>query len=892
MRLSSLGYIIFLTLLGGTCVLSWTAFSEPPPMPPSSIHTEGGLPVETLVNDIFVTGGCDNISNIAAIGNPDGIGYFENGMSSIGLNRGIILSTGPIQFAEGPNNVTDASGNFEDNSGDTDLAMMATDEVRDAVGISFDFVPLDSFISFHYVFASEEYCEFVGSNYNDVFGFFISGPGIDGNFSNNAENVALIPNTNNNVAINSVNHISNSSYYIGNELPDDALECGFAHQPSENQSLIQYDGFTKKLTAVLKLIPCQTYHIRLVVADVRDNYYDSAVFLEANSFNIGGTVNLQAVAPGPDNTIYEGCPGGSFIFERVQTEYINYPVTVNFLLSDQSTALSGVDFMPLPSFVTIPAGQVSLELPIIPINDQEPELLEQLTLELDIPCACYTDTASLFLQDAPALELDLPDVAVCEDNTSIVEPQVSGGIPPYDYIWSDASAASTLQVSADAPSNYSLTVTDACSSVIADTASLAVVQPPEAFLSGEVQLCEGDTTFLPVQFSGVPPFQLTYTIDGAVQPALTEIMESDFNLPVVLGGMYEIAAFNDAACAGTSGGFGQVNMTSLNLISSIEPVTCYGSADGAIAAQIAGGVPPYQFEWVEDIDQSLTPQGLEAGTYHLWIQDAQGCQKMEPITVPSPGPLALADLDCADLQEEELRLEASGGTAPYHYSTDGQHFSDASLFETLEPGVSYLLSIRDAEGCQTEVDFLMPVSYQQMVELPTEKRVKLGEEHQIIPTLNIPESLVANIRWVPDKNLSCSDCLEPVQTALENEVYSLRIIDQFGCRDEVNISIIIDPTVDVYLPTAFSPNGDEVNDRLVVYANEVQVEQVLLFRVFDRWGGLMFEQKNFSPNDDQFGWDGSFRGHPMDTGVYVFFAELQLSNGSKKVVRGSVALVK
>lgn len=892
MRQLAYGHFV-LAVFCCTALLWLTSFLEPPNTTLSGIHTEGGFAVETLVNDIFVTGGCDNISNISAIGNPDGIGFFENGLSSIGLKKGIILSTGPIEFAEGPNNVTDASGNFEDNSGDVDLNTMAVDVVRDAVGLSFDFVPLDSFVSFHYVFASEEYCEFVGSNYNDVFGFFISGPGIDGPFSNNAQNVALIPNTSNPVTINSVNHLSNSNYYIGNELSDDALECNFPHQPSAYHPLIEYDGFTEKLTAVLKLTPCETYHIRLVVADVGDNFYDSAVFLEANSFNIGGAVNLSAVTPDTsDLIVYEGCPNAYFEFQRVQTEYINFPINVDFSVSDLSVAISGVDFMPLPTSITIPAGQLSFNLPIIVINDEEAEPIENLVLELDIPCACYSDTASLFLQDPPDLVLELPDIPICENNSALVEPAVSGGIPPYTYLWSDQSDNSFFNISAEGPASFSLTLTDACNSTIIDTSNILVVDPPEAFLSGELELCEGDTAFLAVQFTGVPPFEIHYAIDGAQQTPLSGIMNSQFALPVTNGGQYEIVGFNDAACNGNFGGNGQVEMTRISLITAIQGVQCYGASDGAIDLQITGGVPPYQYEWIEDIGTTLNPSQLEAGTYHLWIQDDQGCQKMEAVEVPSPAPLDLSGMDCSDFLLEELQLRAIGGMPPYLYSTDGQIFEDQSIFEAMQPGITYTLSIQDAAGCLFETELLMPALYNQMADLPSEKRVKYGEEHQLVPVLNIPEALVANIRWVPDQNLSCVDCLTPIHTALENEIYSLRIIDQFGCRDEIDIAIIIDPGVDVYIPTAFSPNGDEINDRFMVFANEVQIEEVVLFRVFDRWGGLMYEEKNFPPNDETYGWDGSFRGHLVDTGVYVYFAQLQLSDGSQKIIDGSVSLLK
>ncbi|MBK8705816.1 MAG: choice-of-anchor L domain-containing protein [Saprospiraceae bacterium] len=236
------------------CAIVTAAFRFPPgeerialapAPPPEGIRTLGGISAEDLVRNVFAEGGtCDNIFNIAPIGNQNGIGYFDQGASTIGLARGIILATGPTGNAIGPNSATDRSGNFQDSNGDPDLQLMATYPVKDAVGIEFDFVPLDSIVTFRYVFASEEYCEFVGSIYNDVFGFFIKGPGIQGSFSGNAANVALIPGSNDFVAINTVNHQQNTAYYIRNERQEDANECGIPNIASPYSQLIEYDGFT------------------------------------------------------------------------------------------------------------------------------------------------------------------------------------------------------------------------------------------------------------------------------------------------------------------------------------------------------------------------------------------------------------------------------------------------------------------------------------------------------------------------------------------------------------------------------------------------------------------------------------------------------------------------
>ena len=157
------------------------------------IQTENNLGFEDLVKDVFIKGNCRNVSNINAIGNDTlSIGQFDNAESIFNIKDGIIISTGLIELASGPNIDNEAGFSFNEENIDPDLSQLATGDLFDVTGIEFDFIPIDNRVSFRYVFASEEYCEFVGTSFNDVFGFFVSGPGIDGPFDNNAINVASI----------------------------------------------------------------------------------------------------------------------------------------------------------------------------------------------------------------------------------------------------------------------------------------------------------------------------------------------------------------------------------------------------------------------------------------------------------------------------------------------------------------------------------------------------------------------------------------------------------------------------------------------------------------------------------------------------------------------------
>ncbi len=884
----SIGLIFVLILFSGrgNCLFSQSN--------PQSIQTDDTYETDFLVTNIFAKGACNNITNVTRNGHPRGVGYFENGSDIIGLERGIILSTGPIQNARGPNTVSNKSGNFGDSSGDPDLNIMTGANVVDAISIEFDFIPLDSFITFRYVFASEEYCEFVGSIFNDVFGFFISGPGISGPFSNNAANVALVPGTSSYVAINSVNHHSNSAYYIRNELPADAAECGSTTAPTPNLGKIEYDGFTRPLTALLKLIPCQTYHIRFVVADVGDNFYDSAVFLEAGSFNLGGRVSLGVRGSASETVAYEGCNDAYVRFERGEDDDDDFPLTVRFRVSEASQATAGQDYQPLPLSVTIPAGQNSATVPVQVLNDTEIEGQESLIVILDIPCACYTDTTILYLSDPPPLLVDLPDRAVCQNAAALWEPDVSGGIPDYTYLWSNQATTPSITVFSNNTSPYSVTVTDACGHSASDTAVVFMTQPPLAALSGFDRICEGDTAWLQVDFTGVPPWQLIYRIDGVDQPPVNDIGNTPFALPATLGGLYEITTFSDQGCEGQSSGTAMVDLRRIEVQSLADAVDCFGDANGGISIQVSAGTPPYDIFWNHGVQDSMHLSGLLAGAYTLHVSDAEGCEKVVEILVPTPDSIGRVIPDCHTLSQGMLLLQASGGTPPYVYSVDGGAFDDADIFEDLTAGEEYDLLIRDAAGCEMEQDnFLMPAAFQEdMATLPAQLNTQIGQFYTLNPELHIPFSLLSSIRWSPDVHLSCSDCLNPELDARESAVYTLFLIDRFGCRSETAVSVLVEVGVRAFIPNAFSPNQDQINERFTIYADPDQVREVLLFQVFDRWGGMLYEARNFPPNDEDSGWDGLKLGHALDPGVYTWQALLELTDGVKKVISGDVVLMR
>ena len=226
-----------------------------------------GLTPTDLVN--MLLGGGVTVSNISYSGINHAAGTFSGGTGIIGFEDGIILSTGNIADVVGPN-TADATTTDNSMPGDADLNTLISGYTTfDATVLEFDFVPTTNVVTFEYVFGSEEYNEYVNTQYNNVFGFFING-----------NNVAMIPGTTTPVAINNVNgggptygdNPSNPTYYINNDCQD----CGC----SINTEL---DGLTVVLTVIANVNAGQTNHIKLAIADAGDAVLDSDVFIKAES---------------------------------------------------------------------------------------------------------------------------------------------------------------------------------------------------------------------------------------------------------------------------------------------------------------------------------------------------------------------------------------------------------------------------------------------------------------------------------------------------------------------------------------------------------------------------------------------------------------------------------
>ncbi|MBK6929546.1 MAG: choice-of-anchor L domain-containing protein [Saprospirales bacterium] len=675
----------------------------------ATLQVEGGQSAEDLIKDVLIGGNCFDITNVTFTGNAGQIGTFSNGATNIGFNRGVIMATGDISLAPGPNDQDGASAGYGSSTPDGDLGTLTGGALFDMANIEFDFTPTQTPLTFNFVFASEEYCEYVGTQYNDVFGFFISGPGIAGG----QQNIALIPLTTIPVAINNVNHLSYSGLYVNNQPASSGNLCGQSPSFSPVVNEIQYDGYTRKFTALANVQPCQTYHIKLKIADVGDGVWDSAVFLNAGSFDAGGNASVEWEVDGDpdDEDVFEGCGKVELVFRRVGGNAAS-PMTVQYTVT--GTATPGLDYSVIPPVIVIPAGQMEYRLTVNILTDALLEGLETVIITLANPCSCLNPQETLKILDLPVLQV-LPDtVTICGAGAGTVSVTVVDGVEPYTYLWQNGSTDPTTTVFVGTSSNVRVTVTDACGKTKVATARIIVNPLPRAQLIPPApQICPGADTQIKIQFTGNGPFDLEYMINGDPQPPIYGISDNPFFLTVNQPGVYQLIGVTDSlGCQGPGLGLVVVVESTLALTGVATNVQCSSSSNGSINTTVTGGSGPFTYTWTGPIAISNQPDpiNLPPGDYNVTVTDGSGCTDDGSFSVIAPNPLTttIANVNgtnCANPNVGSINLEVTGGFPNYTYKwTNGSSVQDPS---GLAAGI-YTVTVTDLSGCSKTTTATVP----------------------------------------------------------------------------------------------------------------------------------------------------------------------------------------
>lgn len=522
--------------------------------------------VNVLVNGV-------PFSNATLSGFECSSGTFDGTNSNLGLTSGLVMATNGVEgITPGGNTTFGGAGIDNDLTEQLQMVNASATNLNNLTVLEFDFEPNSDEISFEYVFASNEYTSYTCSQYNDIFGFFLSGPGINGPFEDNAINIALVPDPNNPnnytdtpVIINTINSGTPSG---GNSAPCDNIDPNWEDYsifftPNPASETVNYNGFTVPLIAKAEVIPCETYHIKLAIADVSDGALNSAVFLTENSFSsLGTSVEQESTysgIAGNDTTLVEGCYPGEINFglsEPLAIDYvIDYDVT--------GSATNGVDYNDIGNQVIIPSGETSTSIIIDPIYDGMVEGMENVIVSATVSDGCTEELRDYTFNiiDRVQLAMDLPvDTGFCPGADEIVlDPNLIGGIFPISYLWQFNGATysnqETITVTPEEIGMFTFTASDLCDSETSGEIETYLIEPeiPLAIHTtfDEMELCVDD--YATTQFSvigGVGETSLEWTInDLFVHDSLNFTIPTD----VPLEYNYELIVADECSNSETQG---------------------------------------------------------------------------------------------------------------------------------------------------------------------------------------------------------------------------------------------------------------------------------------------------------------------------------------------------
>lgn len=387
--------------------------------------------------------------------------------------------------------------------------------------------------------------------------------------------------------------------------------------------------------------------------------------------------------------------------------------------------------------------------------------------------------------------------------------------------------------------------------------------------------------------------QIEVVVEGGVPPY-------DFYLNGVLSttglivgnlsdGNYQLEIIDAAGCS--------IN-TQANLGSASPPVildaglvqTSCGENNGSLTITVQGGLSPLRYS-INGSPFQVSPDfsGLAPGDYSILVEDQSGCSDEEMVSILPSTTVLIDSLEIADARCElpngSVAIYASGGQQPLQYQINAMSPTPTPFFSGLGSG-DYQITVQDAAGCEDATEAALDDSPPVEIELLA-----------VQPSACLENNGQVSVRvsgGVGNLEVRINGALAPKPediTDLAPGDYLLEVEDEFGCANALSVRV---PSANcpVYLPNVFSPNQDGRNDYFGPLSVSSAGATIVRFQVFDRWGGLVFEQQNGLLGDDKFRWNGRKNGDDLGQGIYVYFLELEYEDGERSQLSGDVMLLR
>jgi gliding motility-associated-like protein len=461
------------------------------------------------------------------------------------------------------------------------------------------------------------------------------------------------------------------------------------------------------------------------------------------------------------------------------------------------------------------------------------------------------------------------------DNTTL---EVVGDFQ--QYAWSNGEK--TAKITVNQAGIFNVTVTDRNGCIGQSSVETKVSPILTVAIRGILQFCAGDT--------------VTLSTDGSFDSYIWSNGATSATIKVAQTGLYAVSVTDKNGCKGQAATKTRV-FPSVQTVFKIDNPTCAGAANGQIKVNIETGTPPYIFQWQQGA-QTPTLTGLKAGQYILLVRDSANCSHIDTLILIEPKPIQaqtrMVSPNCYGEKIGKARIDLiTGGTGGYKISWDN---SGVDTIKTVPytkddmPVGQHRFTIKDRNNCLFEDTLgIYNNRIQLTLQLGDNQQIPLGNDIRITPLSNFKP---LSFQWqAVGDSLKCPRCWDiDVQPLQKYVTYILRAKDSLNCAVSDTLDVRVQNLKRVFIPNAFSPNDDDVNDFFTLFGAK-EVSKVAVFKIFDRWGELVFEKQNIQPNAERMGWDGSFKGKSLPPAVFVYYAVVEFVNGEREVYAGDVSLM-
>lgn len=790
--------------------------------------------VTELVKNVLADKGIkiDSITNSA---NLSAIGFFDGRKSNLGLDSGILLSTGLAENAVGPNTKGNTSTS-NNQPGDISITNLNPSQQNvDAAWIRFIVTPESDTLKFRFVFASEEYPEYVGRDFNDLFGLFIQEVG-----SATEQNLALIPGTAIPISIQTINNIDNNNYYIDNT----------------NGQSVSFDGFTTIFEIKSVVIPCKDYSLKFVIADLKDYIFDSGIFIEALSLK---SINKAAVTANAANKSINECDSNYLIFTR-NSDDLSSPLTVKYKLS--GTAVNSIDYnIENDSVAIIPINQKSIAIKIDPITDGIAEPAENIIATITSPIICDTQQVNIILADYKNID-SLQFKFVCNDSVSFVYIKDADFLDSVYWVDRTGFLLSNAKYIAIPKSNTDFvfvhSIEKCTGRAIIDSIRILNYSLSVAFDS---IICYGDEIQLSV--SSLLPnarYEWSTNTNGSFFP---NQLSSAPKISPKQTGTITVNIINDGVCA-TKTVF--VKVIKLEVADTLYSIC---STTPSIQLNAYGGKKykwtPSAFLTSDTIGNPLCTANTDI-EYSVYIEN-EDCNITFPVRITIDTPITVkASSDIYICDREFAKLHAIGSpTNTYVWIPSSGLDSPFAANPQANPTVTTKYFVMGYNGNCTNIDSVTVFVVNPITSLLS---YSFDSCSKIFYATEINADEATEVTWeLSDGTIKNGKSISHQFSKGGNYNIKAIVNPSAPCADTSDLNLYF-PSTDVEsrkIPSAFSPNGDGINDDFKIYFGNLScaIEE---FKIFNRWGQLVYEHLS----GNTLSWDGKLNGQFCEAGIYVY----------------------